>query len=160
MFSLLFSILLLFGNEPSPTTFSAKVVKVVDGNTLEVHASNNEVVTLLLNGVDCPEPGQDDADNAKSFTEKMVLKKKVTILLNGKDRWGNKLATVLLNNGTNLNHELVKSGLAWAHPSADKTIISLQEEAKSNKIGLWQSEDPTPPWIYKRQQTMLAPKSR
>ena len=160
MFSLLFAILLLFGNESTSTTFSAKVIKVVDGNTLEVHNSDKEVVTLLLNDIDCPEPGQSDANNAKAFTEKMVLKKKVTILLNGKDRWGNKLATVLLNNGTNLNHELVKSGLAWAHPSADKTVVSFQEEAKANKIGLWQSEDPTPPWVYKRQQTMLAPKGR
>ncbi|ELR71233.1 nuclease (SNase-like) [Fulvivirga imtechensis AK7] len=160
MFSLLFTILLLFGDGSTSGTFSAKVIKVVDGNTIEVHNSDKEVVLLLLNGVDCPEPGQPAADHAKAFTEKMVLKKKVTIVLHGKDRWGNKLATVLLNGGTNLNHELVKSGLAWAHPSADKTVVSFQEEAKANKLGLWQTEDPTPPWVYKRQQTMMAPKGR
>lgn len=142
------------------TEFSAKVVKVIDGNTLEVYTSDKETVTILLNNVDCPEPGQAAAEKAIEFTKKMVLKKKVNIRLDGKDRWGNKLATVVLNNGKNLNDELVKNGLAWAGLSADKKVVSLEEEAKARKLGLWENEDPTPPWVYRRQQTMTAPKSR
>lgn len=155
-----FILTILLAASSGTTEFSAKVVKVIDGNTLEVYTSDKETVTILLNNVDCPEPGQAAAEKAIEFTKKMVLKKKVNIRLDGKDRWGNKLATVVLNNGKNLNDELVKNGLAWAGLSADKKVVSLEEEAKARKLGLWENEDPTPPWVYRRQQTMTAPKSR
>lgn len=155
-----FILTILLAASSGTTEFSAKVVKVIDGNTLEVYTSDKETVTILLNNVDCPELGQAAAEKAMEFTRKMVLKKKVNVRLDGKDRWGNKLATVVLNNGKNLNYELVKNGLAWAGLSADKKVVSLEEEAKARKLGLWEKEDPTPPWVYRRQQTMTAPKSR
>lgn len=140
--------------------FSGKITTVTDGNTLEVLNAEKETIIILLDQVDCPEPGQPYAESAREFTEKLVLRKKLHIVIQGKDRWGNKLATVELKNGTSLNHELVRNGLAWAVPAAGKEVLRLQEEAKTKKTGLWQNEDPTPPWVYRRQQTMMAPKSR
>lgn len=139
---------------------SGKVVAVPDGNTIEILNEDKETVKIMLSNVDCPEQGQEYADEARAFTEKMVLKKKVVIQLAGKDRWGNKLGVVLLNNGKNLGHELVKAGLAWVKKDAEEALNNMQTEAKSGKIGLWTNDNPTPPWVYRRQQTMMAPKGR
>jgi micrococcal nuclease len=39
--------------------------------------------------------------------------KKITLQTHGKDKYGLTLADVLLLDGTNVNHELVKDGWCW-----------------------------------------------
>lgn len=140
--------------------FTGKVVNVIDGNTFEIVGEDNEVVKFMLSEVDCPESGQELADEAKAFTEKMILKKKVVVEVRGKDRWGNKLAIISLRNGKAIHEELLKEGLAWATEKASEEVSTLQSEAKENKVGIWAVDEPTPPWVYRRKQTMLQPKSR
>lgn len=147
-------------NAGTQETISGKVIRVIDGNTIEILDSEKEVIKIMLSEVDCPEPGQEFSEEAKKLTEKLVLKKRVVVELKGKDRWGNKLGQVMLNNGKLLHHELLQSGLAWAKEEDDEALVNMQAAAKASKSGLWISEDPTPPWIYRRQQTMMAPKGR
>lgn len=141
-------------------TFSAKVITVIDGNTLEVLDENDEVVRFQLSEVDAPELGQEKGNEAKVFTETLMLKKKVVIERVGKDWLGNKLAVIQLKNGKLLHEELLKEGLGWASNKASSQSISLQDNAKDQKIGIWSIPEPTPPWIYRRQQTMLSAKAR
>ncbi|MBL6449753.1 thermonuclease family protein [Fulvivirga sp. 29W222] len=143
-----------------PEKVSGKVIRVIDGNTIELLNPDKEVVKIMLSEVDCPEPGQEYAEEAKKFTEKLVLRKRVVVEMKGKDRWGNKLGQVVLNNGKLLHHELLKSGLAWAREEDNLSLLSMQQAAKESKNGLWGHDDPTPPWVYRRQQTMMAPKGR
>ena len=129
---------------------------VIDGNTLEIEISGNEVYTILLEGIDSPELGQEYGDHAKALLEKLTLQKKVTIEFKGKDRKGNQLATVLLNGKVDVRLELLKEGLAWTaerNPLPD--LESVKEDARQNTKGLWSQENPTPPWVYRRQQTMF-----
>lgn len=74
-----------------------KVVRVIDGNTIEVAADDNEVYKLMLAEIDCPELGQEFGEPARRFLEKKILNKKVTVAWRGKDRWGNLLAVVMIN---------------------------------------------------------------
>lgn len=137
-------------------SFSGKVKSVIDGNTLEIEISGNEVYTILLEGIDSPELGQEYGDHAKALLEKLTLQKKVTIEFKGKDRKGNQLATVLLNGKVDVRLELLKEGLAWTaerNPLPD--LESVKEDARQNTKGLWSQENPTPPWVYRRQQTMF-----
>ena len=145
-----------------PQEWSAKVIKVIDGNTLEILTSENETYKVLLKEIDCPEIEQQFGPEAKKLTEKILLKKKVTVVVNGKDRWGTRLVSITLSNGKDINQELLKKGYAWhnAKLSSNSTLKSLETNAKENKIGLWENEDPTPPWIFRRQQTMKVAKSR
>jgi endonuclease YncB( thermonuclease family) len=145
-----------------PQEWSAKVTKVIDGNTLEILTSDNETYKVLLKEIDCPEIQQSFGAEAKKLTEKLLLKKKVTVIVNGKDRWGNRLVSVTLSNGKDINQELLKRGFAWHNTrlSSNSTLKSLESQAKTGKIGLWEKENPTPPWIFRRQQTMKVAKSR
>lgn len=138
---------------------SGKVVAVLDGNTLEVFTSENETYKILLYGIDCPELGQEFGERAKMFLEKLVLNKSVNAEIQGKDRWGNRLAVVLID-GKDPREELLQEGLAWtAERNPIETFESIKEKAKQKGKGLWKDQEPTPPWIYRRQQTMTQFKS-
>jgi micrococcal nuclease len=139
---------------------SGKVTSVIDGNTLEVRASNNQVHKVMLVGIDCPELGQEFGSQAKKFLEKIILNKEVTLEFRGKDRVGNLLAVVMIDGDVDPRVELLKEGLAWTaerNPNADLEPYRTWAEQKNK--GLWVRENPTPPWTYRRQQTMMQPKS-
>jgi len=89
--------------------FSGPVVSVIDGDTIEV-LHNNRAERIRLNGIDCPEKGQAYGKKAKQAASELVFGKVVTLQTNGKDKYGRTIADVLLPDGTNVNHELVKEG--------------------------------------------------
>jgi endonuclease YncB( thermonuclease family) len=137
---------------------SGKIKSVIDGNTLEIQDENNETQIVQLAGIDCPELGQEYGDHAKLFLENLVLKKKVTFTITGKDRWGKQLGVVLIND-RDVRIEILKEGFAWtAERNAQQEFEILKEVARENSKGLWKQNNPTPPWVYRRQQTMSQPK--
>lgn len=140
-------------------TVRGKVVSVVDGNTLEVISTEQETYRIVLAGIDCPEEGQPYAEQAKKFLEESLLRKSVDVKLLGKDRWGNYLGEIMITK-VEVNTELVKRGLAWCNEkNTPENLKALEQQAREQRIGLWQEENPTAPWIYRRQQSMLQPKS-
>lgn len=155
-------VILVFGPcfMASADTVSGKVVFVVDGNTVLVVDDSKDSLLVILTGIDSPELGQEYGDDARRFLEKLVLKKEVVIELTGKDRKGNQLGIVLIKGKTDLRVELLKEGLAWtAEKNPTPELEQLRIEAEQKKIGLWKLGNPTPPWTYRRQQTMLQAKS-
>ncbi|HEY0654008.1 MAG TPA: thermonuclease family protein [Chryseosolibacter sp.] len=139
---------------------SAQVITVVDGNTVEVRTAENEVLTLILADIDCPELTQEYGDEAKKFLEKLALKKEVTIQIHGKDRKGNNVGVLLIKGKTDARIELLEKGLAWTSERNPKPELeSVRTSAEKDGKGLWKDSNPTPPWTYRRQQSMLQPKS-
>ena len=136
---------------------NGRVERVIDGNTIEFVTEEEEVLQVQLEGVDAPELGQKYGEEAKAFLEKIALRKRVTVEVLGKDRWGNRQARVILRSGKCVASELVKSGLAWVRNSEDRRELEL--EAKEEGRGLWGDADPKPPWIYRREMTMREAKS-
>lgn len=138
-------------------TVRGKVISVVDGNTVEVVSAEDEMYRIVLAGIDCPDPGQPYAEEAKKFLEEALLRKLIDVKLVGKDRWGNYLGEIMTE--VEVSAELVKRGLAWCHEkNAPESLKALEQQAREQRIGLWQEENPTAPWIYRRQQSMLQPK--
>jgi micrococcal nuclease len=144
----------LFANDG----FTGKVQAVIDGNTLVIETTNEVRHTIYLTGIDCPELGQEFGDHAKAYLEKLALQKEVEFTITGKDRWGNHLAMVTIK-GIDIRIELLSEGLAWtAERNPLPALESVKESARQHAKGLWQQENPTPPWTYRRQQTMLQAK--
>jgi micrococcal nuclease len=92
--------------------FTGPVVSVPDGDTLEV-LHNNRPERVRLSGIDCPEKGQAYGKKAKQAASALVFGKEVTLQTHGKDKYRRTLADVLLPDGTNVNHMLVKDGWCW-----------------------------------------------
>ena len=146
----------LFANEE----LTGKVITVIDGNTIEMVTADNEKYKILLHGIDSPELEQEYGDKAKRYLEKILLGKLVVVKIQGKDRYGIRLAVVVIDGREDPRFELLEEGLAW---TSEKNPLSeletIKEKAREKGRGLWKAESPTPPWIYRRQQTMMQPKS-
>ena len=109
----IFRVLLLFQLLVTPAiasdkTFSGKVVKVSDGDTIQVmHEGKAEKIRLA--GIDCPEKKQPFGQAAKKFTSTLVVQKIVTVQVETMDRYGRTVGEVILPDGRNLNKELVSA---------------------------------------------------
>jgi len=140
---------------------TGKVVSVIDGNTVELVTDEKESYKILLFGIDSPELGQSYGDKAHEFLRKIILDKIVNVKIQGKDRWGNRLGIVLIDGIVDPRLELLQAGLAWtAEKNPIQELESIKEKAREKGKGLWKEKDPTPPWTYRREQTMLQPKYR
>lgn len=137
-----------------------KVVSVIDGNTLEVIGEDNEIYKILLHGIDCPELEQEYGAKAKKALEKLVLEKKVLVKIQGRDRLGNRLGVIMIEGEEDPRFELLKEGLAWtSEKNPIEELETIKEKAREKNRGLWREDSPTPPWIFRRQQSMMQPKS-
>jgi micrococcal nuclease len=73
--------------------FKAEVIRVLDGDTIEVlHEKKPERIRLY--GIDCPEKGQAFGEKAKQTTSALVFGKDVRIESHGRDKHRRTLGTV------------------------------------------------------------------
>ncbi len=136
---------------------SAHVVRVIDGDTIEVeiadHIHKTATTRVRLIGVDCPEtahpsfsnqPPQPFADEAAALTRELVDGRVVRLRLEPqgtRDAYGRLLAHVDLEDGTSLAEQLLMQGLArredrWNH-SMLMRYRQLELAARRAHRGLW-----------------------
>jgi micrococcal nuclease len=129
-----------------------RVVSVLDGQTIAVLHSNR-TERIRLNGIDCPGKGQAHSKGAKHAASALVFGKEVTLETHGLDKYGRTVADVILPDGTNVNHELVKEGWCWwyrKYAPGNVALEELEKEARDAKKGLWADPAPVPPWVYRK----------
>ena len=83
----------------------------------------------------------------------LVFGKGVTLQTHGVDKYGRTLADVILPDGTNVNHMLVKGGWCWwyrKYAPGDTVLEGLEREARETKKGLWADPAPVPPWEWRK----------
>lgn len=135
--------------------FTARVVSVLDGDTVEVYREGEQFKTPIdLYGIDCPEKQQYFGYAAKEATASLVGGKTVFIDIIRRDRSG-RLNAVMTIEGKNVNEILVAKGWAWVIPDDCMQPFcddwrKLQEEASRNRIGLWTALNPQPPWEWRK----------
>jgi micrococcal nuclease len=132
------------------TEFVARVLTVHEGDRVTIHyQGRNEMVTLR--DVDCPDPKQPYGKQAKHAAAAYLGNRDVVVRELKKDQRGRMTADLLLNDGRNIAHELVKEGLAWVQPSEihDPALKDMEELARASKSGLWSEPDPVPPWKWR-----------
>jgi endonuclease YncB( thermonuclease family) len=156
----LYFVMLLVGSlTASATDITVRVVSVIDGNTIEVQTEENVKQRVIIAGIDCPELTQEFGNEARQFVESLILQKQILVKIIGKDRKGNYLGIVMVGD-IDLRTQLLKEGLAWTsekEPGAD--LESIRSWAQQKGKGLWKSEKPTPPWVHRREQSMMQAKS-
>jgi endonuclease YncB( thermonuclease family) len=140
------------------------VVKVVDGDTIDINIPNADYPTtrIRLLGVDTPETEKSPSGamyygkEASEFTAKTALGQKVTVLLDKlsktRDKYHRLLGFVRFSDGRILNEELVSQGFGYADTrfphSYYKEYIQLEKNAEKQKKGLWEKvkQDQMPKW--------------
>lgn len=139
-------------------TFTAKVIRIMDGDTMEILYRNNPVKIRLAH-IDCPEKRsrQPFGTQAKTALSNLCFGQQVTLKGQNSDRYGRLIAVVINSKKQIVNQEMVKLGMAWHFTkySSDKTYAKLEQDARKKKIGLWQDNNPTPPWQWRKPKSIL-----
>ena len=78
---------------------------------------------------------------------------KVTLITFGYDKYKRTLGDVILPDGMNLNHELVKQGWCWWYRNyapGDTVLEGLETDVRVARIGLWADPQLVPPWEWQK----------
>jgi len=135
------------GAQPAGPPQQAQVSQVIDGDTLELEGD----VRVRVLGIDAPEmekegqPAEFLAHKAKAALSNLTLKKTVRLEYDRQryDHYGRLLAYLFLPDGTFVNAELVRQGLALVYFHAPntryrETLLAAQREALEAQRGIWQ----------------------
>ena len=128
--------------ETSTIISPISVTEVSDGDTLKL----SDGKTFRLYGVNAPEVKEPFFEEAKVFTENLVLGKEISFEQEENykvDKFGRTLGYVFID-GVNLNIELVRNGLARvvlyekrAKIKYQDELLSAEKSAKEMKLGIW-----------------------
>lgn len=131
--------------------FTAKVIDVLDGDSIIVSIAGGPPIKIRLTQIDCPELQQPFGEEAKQFTTNLCLGRNVLVNSIRSDQNGYMLASVQLVRGfIKINDELIKAGLAWcAGEPSDPALGELQSKAKSFNVGLWSDPAAIAPWEFR-----------
>jgi micrococcal nuclease len=134
----------------------AKVVSVTDGDTIKVYNVEQGQVKIRLYGIDTPEKAQPYGKAAGKHLASLIAGATVEVESVAKDRYGRTVG-IVSDSETNINQEMVRSGYAWVYQRyCDKPFcdywLALENEAKIEKLGLWQEPNPVPPWEWRRKK--------
>lgn len=128
--------------------FSAKVVKISDGDTITI-LQNKEQTKVRLYGIDAPEKKQDYGQRSKQFLAGLIAGQVVEVETKGKDRYKRTLG-IIHHKGQDINAQMVLNGYAWAYVKYSRMYVDHEKLAREKKLGLWQSSDPAPPWEWRK----------
>jgi micrococcal nuclease len=133
-------------------TLTGKVIAIKDGDTVVVIDTANNQTTLRLAEVDCPEKKQAFGTKAKQFTSDAVYLKEVKYIVTDTDRYGRSIAKVYYDDNKYLSAEIIKNGFGWQYKqySTSKLLANLEQEARTNKRGLWVDPNPIYPSVFRK----------
>lgn len=146
---------LLFVIPSTCFSWPAKVVSVADGDTITVlHQGQRKEIRLY--GIDCPEKGQDQGEQAKALTSALVSGRTVEVEQMDIDRYGRIVGLVKVDD-QNLSELIIQNGYAWLYVKYCKekfcsSWAKLEGMAKQQKKGIWASSVVVPPWEWRAAQ--------
>ncbi|AAR34575.1 thermonuclease family protein [Geobacter sulfurreducens] len=142
-----------------------RVITVKDGDTVVIApAGGGKPYPCRLYGIDTPETpkkrkqGQPYGQEAADELSSLVLGKEVKVLLTGDTTYNRQVGTIEVD-GVNVNLEMVRRGYAWAYvqylrrPHVSE-YREAEEDARRQRLGLWQDHNPVPPWEFRKRQRL------
>ena len=133
---------------------TARVLRVIDGDTIEVDLNNKKEMIRLI-GIDAPETvdprkiiecfGKEASEKAKEILNGKIITLESDPTQGNRDKYGRLLRYVFINE-LNINKLMISEGFAheYTYQSSpykyQSEFENAQRKAKENKVGLW-SED-------------------
>jgi len=133
------------------------VVGVTDGDTITVLDGDRKQHKVSLAGIDAPEKHQGFAERSKQHLANLAIKKQVTLDCYKTDQYKRKVCRVWAE-GKDVALAQVQAGLAWHYKRFEKeqtateraAYAKAEDDARSSRSGLWQSDRPVPPWEFRQ----------
>ncbi|GGI23281.1 thermonuclease family protein [Pedobacter mendelii] len=137
----------------SQLDFTAKVIRIIDGDTMEVLYKHAPVKVRLAH-IDCPEKrgSQPFGNNAKKALSDLCFGQMVNVKGEKYDRYKRLIAVVINKKKQIINQEMIRQGMAWHFKkySSDKLYAKLEIIAREKKVGLWHDVNPIAPWEWRK----------
>lgn len=133
----------------SVVTLVGEITQVTDGDSLTLKTEDGTEHSLRLYGIDAPEGGRPFSEAASAFVAKAALASVIVQVIGPLDRYGRKVGRVICADGQDLGLALVTAGLAWWQPRMapdDALLRDAEKEARQARRGLWEDDNPKPPW--------------
>lgn len=129
---------------------TAKVVRVVDGDTLDIDLGDETgpSTRVRLLGIDAPELAAHFGERSHDYLTARSLNQPVTLQLDEtetreRDKHGRLLAYVYLPNNECVNESLIRDGMAYAYRTYPHGLSAQFETAervaRSNRNGMWKA---------------------
>jgi endonuclease YncB( thermonuclease family) len=140
---------------PSKAAESYVVSYVYDGDTVKLRPvySNTSELKLRLTDIDAPERNQVYGKKSRRALTKLCKGKNIVVSaqLLGIDKYNRHLGKLQCNQ-MDASLYLVEHGLAWhnAKYSNDTVISNAASKARQQRLGLWKSKKPMPPWVWRQ----------
>jgi endonuclease YncB( thermonuclease family) len=136
---------------------TGKVVGVSDGDTITLLEDNNTQHKVRLAGIDAPEKRQTFGNASKKSLSDLAYGKRVSVEWKKRDRYERIVGKVLVD-GQDINLVQIKRGMAWFYKKYQNELflddrlayLHAQQEAESKQAGLFQDQNPTPPWGFRK----------
>nr|WP_038154940.1 thermonuclease family protein [Trabulsiella guamensis] len=143
-------IVILFPCSLLASQMRGNVIRVIDGDTIEILQDKKPVRIRLVN-IDAPERKQPFGRWSSNQLKSLVAGEFVSVTYTQTDRYGRILGRVVTTSGIEANRYMVQSGAAWVYDkyNTDHSLPALQREASEQKRGLWADSHPIPPWEWR-----------
>ncbi len=152
-------VMLLLGSASAQAEqFRAKVIAVLDGDTVLAFrrcdaraCRHDQPLRIRLAEIDAPEKDQPGGSQSQASLSAMVLRREAEVEVHTVDKYG-RLVAHLTVDGLNVNEEQVRRGMAWEYSDhhRDRVYIRLQDEARRARRGLWAEPQPIAPWEWRK----------
>ena len=142
-----------YAGNNNPNIFYAKVLKIVDGDTIHLMHKKYGKIKVRLAEIDAPEIDQPHGKKTTNILFKMIDNKIVKLKKITTDRYSRVVGLVYYQN-IEINHYLVRNGLAWCYDKYNKRakIKNAENMARLEKIGIWSNDAVAPiePWKWRK----------
>lgn len=141
----------------SGNVITAKSVRVIDGDTLEIIPTEGASERIRLLGIDAPESNQAHGTYSTQTLQQCVNQEQVTVEWFEQDRYQRLLGKVR-SNGVDCNLNQIQQGAAWHYKQYQQSqsefdrlnYANAEVNARRQAIGLWASSTVIAPWDYRR----------
>ncbi|HSI38536.1 MAG TPA: thermonuclease family protein [Methylotenera sp.] len=129
---------------------------VYDGDTVKLRPiqlnTQSGELKLRLTDIDAPERNQAYGKQSRRALNKLCKGNniKVNVQLLGIDKYNRYLGKLQCNH-TDASVYLAEHGLAWHNTkySNNTRIANAASKARQQRLGLWKSKNPLPPWVWR-----------
>lgn len=152
-----------FGGDAIGTVLQARSLRVQDGDSFIVQTHAGGRRTIRLSGIDAPERTQGHADQSRQSLRRLLDGRELRIHVAKTDQYGRAVAQVFIAGESapvDVGLAQIDAGMAWFFgryqgdlPRASRQrYADAERAARKASTGLWQSENPEPPWDFRRRQ--------
>ena len=139
-------------NFTTAVTYQGKVVKVLDGDSINI-LHQGKPLRIRLAEIDAPEYSQPFWKKSKQALEGYVRGKTVEVEEFDVDQYGRIVGHVYVGNLW-VNGELVRNGFAYVYTqyAVSKRLYEYENEAEKNKKGIWRlpEKERVRLWVWRK----------